>query len=284
MSSTPEGVIHDIGYQRYQGQRLGRRYAMWSLYVHSLRTAFGLGRGFKAKLLPWTLTAAAGIAGLVIMVVGTQTGFQLVGYVDLVANLTYVAIILLAVVAPELVSRDLGSNVMPLYLARPLSGTDYALSKLAALISSVALTLGPAMVIMFAGNAFATKDGMTGVLDHAGQFGQGMAAVVIHSVVLAALALPLASLSGRRIFASTLVLALFLVTAPIAEGLAEFSDNPEVVGMITPANLLQGVDNWLLEGTNHPVGVWGPMHGVVTLLLTCAAVGLLLLRYRKVSA
>ncbi|GAA4013508.1 ABC transporter permease [Allokutzneria multivorans] len=279
----PEGVIHDIGYQRYQGHRLGRRYAMWSLYVHSLRTAFGLGRGFKAKVLPWTLTAASGIAGLVIMIVSTQTGLQLVGYVDLVGNLTYVAIILLAVVAPELVSRDIGNSVMPLYLARPLSSADYALSKLAALISSVALALGPAMVIMFAGNAFSTKTGMTGVLDHAGQFGQGMAAVAIHSVVLAALALPLASLSGRRIFASTLVLALFLITAPIAEGLAELSRTPELPGMISPTNLVQGVDNWLLGGANHAVGVWGPMHGVVTLFVTCAAVGLLLLRYRKVS-
>ncbi|SDM79887.1 hypothetical protein [Allokutzneria albata] len=284
MSSTPEGVIHDIGYQRYQGQRLGKRSVMWALYVHSLRTAFGLGRGFKAKLLPWTLAASAGIAGLVIMVVGTQTGIELMGYVDLVGNLTYVGVIMLAVAAPELVSRDIGNNVMPLYLARPLSSADYALAKLAALISSVALTLGPAMVIMFAGNAFSTKDGMTGVLDHAGRFGQGMAAVAIHAVVLAALALPLASLSGRRIFASTLVLALFLITEPIAAGLAEFSDNPEVVGMISPANLLQGVDNWLLKGTNHAVGVWGPMHGVVTLFVTCAAVGLLLLRYRRVSA
>ncbi|MFB9908575.1 hypothetical protein [Allokutzneria oryzae] len=288
--STPErtsgvnGVIHDIGYQRYQGPRLGKRYAMWSLYVHSLRTAFGLGRGFRAKLLPWSLGGAATIAGLVFMIISTQTGLQVMGYVDLIGSLSYVVVIFLAVAAPEMVSRDLGNTLMPLYLSRPLSSADYALSKLAALVSGVFLTLAPSMVVMFAGNAFSTKDGVTGVLDHAGQFASGIAAVAIHAVVLAALALPLASLSGRRIFASTLVLAVFLISAPISQGLAEFSGAPEVPGMIYPVTLLNGVDHWLLGGTNADPGVWGPMYGVVTLLLTCAAVGLLLLRYRKVTS
>jgi ABC-2 type transport system permease protein len=49
----PSGVIHDIGYQRYTGPRLGRGYAIRSLYLHSLRTAFGLGRSAKAKIFPW---------------------------------------------------------------------------------------------------------------------------------------------------------------------------------------------------------------------------------------
>ena len=39
MSETTTGVIHDIGYQRYTGPRLGRAYGVRSLYTHSLRTA-----------------------------------------------------------------------------------------------------------------------------------------------------------------------------------------------------------------------------------------------------
>ena len=50
---TRTGVIHDIGYQRYTGPRLGRGYAVRSLYVHGLRSAFGLGRSAKAKIFPW---------------------------------------------------------------------------------------------------------------------------------------------------------------------------------------------------------------------------------------
>ena len=56
MSDWPAtGVIHDIGYQRYTGPRLGRGYAVRSLYAHGLRTAFGLGRSAKAKIFPWSV-------------------------------------------------------------------------------------------------------------------------------------------------------------------------------------------------------------------------------------
>ena len=37
------GVIHDIGYRRYTGRRLGRAQIVRALYWHSLRSAFGLG-------------------------------------------------------------------------------------------------------------------------------------------------------------------------------------------------------------------------------------------------
>src|SRR5450755_1406419 len=46
------GVIHDIGYQHYDGPRLGRPAIIRALCWHSLRSAFGLGRGVKAKIVP----------------------------------------------------------------------------------------------------------------------------------------------------------------------------------------------------------------------------------------
>ena len=55
------GVIHDIGYQRYEGPRLGRGALFGSLYVHGLRAAFGLGRPAKSKIFPW------GVAGIVLL-------------------------------------------------------------------------------------------------------------------------------------------------------------------------------------------------------------------------
>ena len=56
---NPAGVIHDIGYQRYTGPRLGRGYITRSLYVHSLRSAFGLGRSGKAKVFPFIVVGLA---------------------------------------------------------------------------------------------------------------------------------------------------------------------------------------------------------------------------------
>src|ERR1700691_2470219 len=46
------GVIHDIGYRHYEGPRLGRAGIIRALGWHSLRSAFGIGRGAKAKIIP----------------------------------------------------------------------------------------------------------------------------------------------------------------------------------------------------------------------------------------
>ena len=55
LGATPvagAGVIHDLGYRHYDGPRLGRAGIIRALYWHSLRSAFGIGRGAKAKVLP----------------------------------------------------------------------------------------------------------------------------------------------------------------------------------------------------------------------------------------
>ena len=51
------GVIHNIGYRRYDAVRLGRAAIVRALVWHSLRAAFGIGRGAKAKIFPVLLFA-----------------------------------------------------------------------------------------------------------------------------------------------------------------------------------------------------------------------------------
>ena len=65
------GVIHDLGYRRYDGPRLGRAQMVRALVWHSFRSAFGFGRGAKAKIVPviafvvLALTGVGIVAGLV---------------------------------------------------------------------------------------------------------------------------------------------------------------------------------------------------------------------------
>ena len=79
-NGAANGVIHDIGYQRYDGPRLGRAYAMRSLATHGLRTAYGLGRSAGGKVFPW------GVFGLIVMIaailaaVRAQTGVAATTY------------------------------------------------------------------------------------------------------------------------------------------------------------------------------------------------------------
>jgi hypothetical protein len=49
------GSIYDIGYRKYDGPRLGRAHAVRSLFFHSLRSSYGIGRGGRAKIAPLVL-------------------------------------------------------------------------------------------------------------------------------------------------------------------------------------------------------------------------------------
>ena len=55
MLSRATGNIYDLGYRRYDGPRLGRRHAIWVLWLHRLRGCFGLGRPASSKIFPIAL-------------------------------------------------------------------------------------------------------------------------------------------------------------------------------------------------------------------------------------
>ena len=58
-AESAAGSIYDLGYRHYEGARLGRRHAVLSLYIHSLRGVFGFGRHTSSKIIPIGLTIVA---------------------------------------------------------------------------------------------------------------------------------------------------------------------------------------------------------------------------------
>ena len=151
-SRAAAGVIHDLGYRRYDGPRLGRAQMIRALTWHSFRSAFGFGRGAKAKIIP----AIAFVALLLPAVVNAASMAN--GNGQLVFYDTYqpvlrdlVMTIFVAVQAPELVSRDLRSRVLPLYFARPIETIDYPLAKFAAFTGACAVMMEAPLLLLYAG-------------------------------------------------------------------------------------------------------------------------------------
>ncbi len=281
------GVIHDIGYQHYTGPRLGRRYVARSMYVHGLRTAYGFGRSARAKILPFGLFGLACVAGLILVVISTRLSRPVIDYVGISDTFAYVAVVFVAVMGPELVSRDLRNTTLPLYLSRPVTRTDYALAKLAALASATFALLAAPMLVMYLGMDFSAPTGISALPHETGKFLFGLVAAAIHSALFAALAVTLASLTGRRVFATGIVIAVFLITEPIYGILVAIGggEGEALGGVVSPVNLLNGLDNWLFgEQLAIPVGSYGPVYAVVTAALTAACVGLSVLRYRRIRA
>ena len=57
--TEPHGEVFDLGYQHYAGPREGRMRPRKALWMSGVRTALGLGRGSRAKILPVLLFASA---------------------------------------------------------------------------------------------------------------------------------------------------------------------------------------------------------------------------------
>ena len=51
-----------------------------ALYVHGLRTAFGLGRSAKAKIFPWLIVGIVGVVAVVLTAIRAQTGEVALSY------------------------------------------------------------------------------------------------------------------------------------------------------------------------------------------------------------
>jgi ABC-2 type transport system permease protein len=281
------GVIHDIGYQRYQGVRLGRGYAVRSLWLHSLRTAYGIGRTAKAKVFPWLVVGIAGSVAVVVTAVRAATGEVALSYLDYPEAVYALVVLFAAVAAPELVSRELRTGVLSLYFSRPLRRSDYGLAKLAAVVSAVWLLLAGPMLVMFLGGVFSV-DGWSAVWEEIGDFSVGLLYAALNALVIGAIALLVASLVGRRAVAAGAIVASFLVTTPIVGVLASAGDRTaeQLAGLFSPATLVIGARTWLFGDVEDglDIGDFGPLYGIVALALVGACVGLMLLRYRRVRA
>ena len=64
-ASGPGGSIYDLGYQGYEGPRLGRAAAIRALFWHTVRSCYGIGRGGRAKLAPLTFAGLSIIPAIV---------------------------------------------------------------------------------------------------------------------------------------------------------------------------------------------------------------------------
>lgn len=289
--SESTGVIHDIGYQRYTGPRLGRGPVFGALYLHGLRTVFGFGRSAKAKIFPWLVVAIVIVVAAVVAAVRSQIGQVVITYAQFADTMSWLIIFFVAVAAPELVSRDLRSGVLPLYFSRPLARSDYPLAKLLALVTALWLLLGGPQLVMFLGAAFTLDEGPRGVWNELLDLLPGLLYAGLWAAVFGAIGLLVAALTGKRAFAAGGIVAVFLMTTPIVGILAILPARAinELAFLASPMTMVNGVGTWALGdllfegGDGLPIGGFGPLYALAAVLLVAGCVVLLLARYRKVA-
>ncbi|OEU96050.1 ABC transporter permease [Streptomyces oceani] len=284
-------VIHNIGYRKYDGPRLGRSYARRSLFVHSLRGTYGLGRAAKSKVLPMILFAVMCLPALIMVASAVYAGADELP-VDYTAYATFllpVTSIFVAAVAPQVVSLDLRFKTVPLYFSRPIERSDYVAAKFGALIASLIVFTGTPVLILYVG-------ALLGKLDFADQtlgLGQGLVFTVVFALLYGGIAVSLAALTPRRGFGVAAVIAVLTIPYMLVgalQGIAQQqgeSDLTTWIGLGSPGTLLDGFQDSVLGGSSnfpggHQVtGAEGIVYALVIAVLIAGSYALLLRRYRK---
>jgi len=294
LSASATGVIHDLGYRGYDGPRQGRAQIVRALTWHSFRSAFGIGRGVKGKIIPVLAFIAMCLPALVNAFAVARGNQRLFGYDVYVPNLrAAVVIVFIAAQAPELVSRDLRSRVLPLYFCRPLRRSDYPLAKYLAMTGALLILIEVPLLILYVGTIASAKGG-SAIWHETRALIPGLGVGLMYAALFAAIGLVLASLTGRRAYSTGIVAIACILTFFVAllliqaeGGQSATATGARIAGLFSPFTIIDGVRVWLggsaQTGFVADPGRYGPLYGVLAVALLAACLGGLAARYRKVS-
>ena len=295
------GTVFDIGYRNYTGVREGRARSRIAIFKDGLRIALGLGRGPRAKILPWLFIAILSAVGLIMaMVAGAADRLAGPGaaerlnlpshgdYYGIVASLLFV---FAAIVAPELLCRDRREGTINLYLVRPITGTDYIRSRWSAFMFVTLIATWLPQFILFLGLALGDRVPLEYLQKNwldVPRFLLAGAAMATYATTLAMLT---ASFTNRRAYASVFLVGLFLITTPFTVGLAQEIEGPlgQWISMFSLLNIPLHVNDVIFGVASEvtedaPARAFGPTALVAWYFLwTLLPGGALWWRYRRLA-
>ncbi len=296
---APTGSIFDLGYQAYDGPRLGRRGAVPALLAQTMRACFGIGRGGRAKIAPFLLAGlailpavlAVGFAALTAQ--AGRVGAAIQSPIDYASYHGLVAILIMlfcAAQAPELFGRDQRYGTLPLYFSRVLTRSDYALAKTGGLLAALFLVDLVPYLILFVGRVFVAPDPAVGLADELGAVPRFVVQAALTAGLLGGLASLVAAWTPRRAYATAMIIGVFIVP-PILVALIGSQTNQDlakVAVLLSPGDILDGTnsaifgsiaDGAVVAGLDLPG--WAYLGAAVVGILI--SVGLTIRRYLRIS-
>lgn len=254
------GVVFDIGYQRYVGPREGRRRARLAVFKDGFRKVLGLGRGPKAKLLPWACILVLLIIGLVMAVVAGagQRAFGEAGAEMVPATshhfyyfLTFtILFVFAALVGPRLLCPDRRNGTLHLYLVRPLTPTDYVAARWAAFLTVMVLVAWLPQFVLLAGRVLGHPEPVSYLDENWTDIPKFLLSGAAIAAMVTTVSMFASGLATRRGYASVLLIAIFLipnaVTAPLT-----LSPQLEWVSMFSLGEILRETNKLIFNGVEQ---------------------------------
>jgi len=245
--------IYDLGYRAYEGQRLGRLYAVSSLFAYSLRAVFGLGRTWIAKGFSMGLAIIALVPALVQLAIAAliPEEFEYASFENYFSFVGIVLALFCAVAAPEVIGRDQRHHTLALYFSRALSRGDYVTAKLAALLVGLLIVQLLPQVILLIGNAVATEQVVDYLSDNLEAIPPIVASALVIATMMSAMSLAIACQTPRRAWATGAVIVYFVIATALGAILQETisSDDGDYALLISPIHVLEGTVYWIFNST-----------------------------------
>ena len=131
-----------------------------ALWVNGVRTALGLGRGPRAKILPTLLFVAAMGPAIILTLVASVAGAgqEVPGHAGYYQIVSIILLLFAAIIAPELLCPDRRNRVLDLYLVRPLTPVDYAAARWLAFFSIILALVYSGQIVLLIGLVLAAND------------------------------------------------------------------------------------------------------------------------------
>jgi len=253
------GSIYDIGYRRYDGPRLGRAHAVRSLFWYTLRSAYGIGRGGRAKIAPLTLGFLSCIPAIAIIAAqalirqfpggeGLESELP-VRYDTYAGSISLFVILFCAAQAPDLFGRDQRYSLLSLYFSRALRRSDYTLARVAGFAVAVFLLHLLPYVLLFLGRVLLATDIVKGFIDDGPLLARAIVQSALTAGLLGSLSMAIAAYTPRRAYAVAGIIALFVIPNLVAGIVVALGS--DTVGrwliLLSPSAVLDGTNAFLFD-------------------------------------
>ena len=213
-----------------------------------MRTLLGIGRGGRAKILPILLLIATITPALIsVLVVALAEGDEgLLSAGDYYGIVSIILVLFGAIMAPELLIADRRSNVLQLYLVRPLTSTDYVVARFLAFFVVVLALVYSGQVILLVGHLLTVDGPGTYLKDNWLDIPRFLGAGVLLALFVTAIPMAAAAVISRRAYVAVFVIAVFLASSLVADGLAD-AENCESVEIRDESGQLVSVESEVCE-------------------------------------
>ncbi len=223
--SEKTGVVYDLGYKPYEGQRLGRSGAIRAMLKDGLRRTFGIRRKARKKVYPWGLVSLAFLPAIVFVGLAfalssfapdAESPFG--GHAQYISLVGTVIILFVASAAPNLLIPDREEGVLAVYSSRPMTAWDYIWGRVGALaLVASAFFLLPNL-LMYVGFAALDDAGLASALiDNLDDLVKIVGTMFAYVIGYGAPALLIATYAKRVGPAAGIYLAIVLISPAFAE-------------------------------------------------------------------